>query len=574
MMIDRLEPRLQFATLSGQLFNDADRSLTYDAGETPFVGQTVFIDANQNGELDGGEQTTTTDEDGRYTFTGLADGEYTIGTTVSNDDYTSTTATSDGTKKGSFDIKLNGVDSIVDPKVRAAFELAKIRWESIITGDVEDYTSPAGVYYDDVTINVTIGAIDGASSILGYAQPLGLRDGSNIAYLGEMRFDSADMGSLIEDGTLNDVILHEMGHVLGIGSTWKADALMVGSNSKQPRYIGDNAVREYNDLFGTDGLSIPIENTFGQGTYGVHWRESVLRNELMTGILGDNQYGSGLDDDGNPIINPLSRITVGALEDAGYEVNYDAADTWDPTTLVATKAVGTDYGAVARERTITLGSNDVTDLDFGYIAATRPVIHAFNATPNPITPGFPLILTATGITDTDQDALSNVSFWQETNGIEGLQRDSDTRLGNKTISKAGAFKIQVPTTGLSGSVTYYAVATDAEGRSGRRTGVVEVGETTLPDTTPHDLAVSRVSSTSVQLTFADEETGLSGFRVEIASASSFKGNSLFKAFNLDPNTTSVDIIGLTPGQKYYVRVRSFNNVGASPYSEYSSFELV
>ena len=36
-------------------------------------------------------------------------------------------------------------------------------------------------------------------------------------------------------------------------------------------------------------------------------------NELMTGFLGTGR-------------NPLSRMTVAALQDLGYEVNYDAAE--------------------------------------------------------------------------------------------------------------------------------------------------------------------------------------------------------------------------------------------------------
>ena len=60
-------------------------------------------------------------------------------------------------------------------------------------------------------------------------------------------------------------------------------------------------------------MPVPVANTGGAGTREGHWRETTFGNELMTGFL-----------DGG--INPLSRVTVGALEDMGYQVNYQAAD--------------------------------------------------------------------------------------------------------------------------------------------------------------------------------------------------------------------------------------------------------
>lgn len=37
---------------------------------------------------------------------------------------------------------------------------------------------------------------------------------------GVMQFDSADAASMDASGSLDDVILHEMGHVIGIGQLW------------------------------------------------------------------------------------------------------------------------------------------------------------------------------------------------------------------------------------------------------------------------------------------------------------------------------------------------------------------
>jgi len=51
----------------------------------------------------------------------------------------------------------------------------------------------------------------------------------------------------------------------------------------------------------------------GTGTINSHWREAVLRNELMTGYLNSGE-------------NPLSVLTVASLKDLGYVVDEAKAD--------------------------------------------------------------------------------------------------------------------------------------------------------------------------------------------------------------------------------------------------------
>src|SRR3954447_10609368 len=59
-------------TVSGNLFEDLDADgAAKEAGEGNVAGQTVYVDANDNGALDSGETTTTTDASGNYTFSGL-----------------------------------------------------------------------------------------------------------------------------------------------------------------------------------------------------------------------------------------------------------------------------------------------------------------------------------------------------------------------------------------------------------------------------------------------------------------------------------------------------------------------
>ena len=63
-----------------------------------------------------------------------------------------------------------------------------------------------------------------------------------------MEFDSADVAGMFANGTWTNVILHEMGHILGIGTLWNTLGLKNGSPGD---YIGANALREYRTLSGT-----------------------------------------------------------------------------------------------------------------------------------------------------------------------------------------------------------------------------------------------------------------------------------------------------------------------------------
>ena len=40
------------------------------------------------------------------------------------------------------------------------------------------------------------------------------------------RFDTDDLDGMVKDGSIKEVILHEMGHVLGIGTFWNRNGLV------------------------------------------------------------------------------------------------------------------------------------------------------------------------------------------------------------------------------------------------------------------------------------------------------------------------------------------------------------
>lgn len=205
---------------------------------------------------------------------------------------------------------------------QAAFSDAAQRWAQVIRGDLPPVIID-GVTIDDVLIDAEGVDIDGPGGVLGQAGPTHVRPGSNLPAKGIMSFDTADLDRMEADGSLTDVILHEMGHVLGFGTLWSRMDLIIGSGTVNPTFVGASAMREYAELTSRpDSTPVPVANTGGAGTRDGHWRENVFGNELLTGFL------SGAT-------RPLSRMSVGAFEDMGYVVDYDAADAFAlPTALL------------------------------------------------------------------------------------------------------------------------------------------------------------------------------------------------------------------------------------------------
>lgn len=221
-----------------------------------------------------------------------------------------------------FNIELIFTDDNLTDSQQALFLEAADQWEQIIVEDVPD-TFVRGIgWVDDIVIEVSAPAIDGVGGVLGQAGPTAIRNNSSLPAAGVIELDSADVSQLEASGQLDDVIMHEMAHVLGFGTIWRDLELIDGAFGPNPRYVGEQAVEEYNDIFGVNETYIPVEDDGGLGTRNSHWEESVFDNELMTGFLNEGEE------------NPISSITVAAMADLGYEVNLGAADLYSPTDSI------------------------------------------------------------------------------------------------------------------------------------------------------------------------------------------------------------------------------------------------
>lgn len=218
----------------------------------------------------------------------------------------------------------------------AAFTSAAAKWEGIVKTGQPDRTVNIGANFctsgtdpyngvvDDLLIDAQIIAIDGPGGILGQAGPCLIRSSNGIPLYGIMQFDSADVAGLEASGQLSNTIVHEMGHILGIGTIW-SNPLLVNAGTSNPTFTGAAAIGAWRELGGAG--NVPVENSGGAGTVDSHWRESIFKTELMTGYLNGT--------------NQLSILSAASLADLGYGVDIGGSDAYSVPAL-RTAAVHAD----------------------------------------------------------------------------------------------------------------------------------------------------------------------------------------------------------------------------------------
>jgi hypothetical protein len=229
------------------------------------------------------------------------------------------------------------------------FTNAKARLESIITGTIPPANAngadPAACGATGVAkLNETIPGL----VIFAEAGPCYIRTNNGQqdyrTSIGILKIDSADVTTLAGSGNLQQVITHEMMHVVGFGTFWDdSSANLLINYGANVSYIGAGGIAGCKAIGGnnTCASSVPVEGSQGSdGTINSHWRESTFGNELMTGFI-------------NGGTNPLSVMSIRSLEDLGYTVNPAVADAYpdanthvvinlrsilDPNTVVAAPA--------------------------------------------------------------------------------------------------------------------------------------------------------------------------------------------------------------------------------------------
>ena len=249
-----------------------------------------------------------------------------------------------------IDLDLSGVA----PNVRNVFRRAEAFWESRITG--YSNTLPIEVRSQltgRLAISAQTVAIDGPGGILGQAGPTATADYfeavtdpiSGVGFMnysvpisGIMQFDVFDAAV----PGFDEVVRHEMAHVLGIGSLWQANGftddnpilgtaptdrlgLLQRKRTDQFHYVGKHGLAGFRRQSGHFRANyVPVENRFpgAAGTNLGHWAGDNWffnprrgnKSELMIGFLGSRPKF-------------VSEATWGSLADMGWAVQgFNAGD--------------------------------------------------------------------------------------------------------------------------------------------------------------------------------------------------------------------------------------------------------
>lgn len=224
-------------------------------------------------------------------------------------DYTSGVP-DDGTDN--FNISINFLGDAWTVLAMNAFAAAADFLSQLITTGL-----PQDGVIDDLVIDVTLSDIDTIGGVIGQGRPTAVRssDGSTpdgLPVSGEIFIDLNDVDSLLSKGTLDDLALHEILHVMGFGTLWEVPG--VRDWLTDPVFVPNTETRNPNDgeIFVTyTGGSTDPENAEPlvdlEGSLG-HWDEATYGDELMTTVF-------------NPAGNFLSQMTLDALVDLGYAVD-------------------------------------------------------------------------------------------------------------------------------------------------------------------------------------------------------------------------------------------------------------
>ncbi|MBX3133310.1 MAG: hypothetical protein KF689_08000 [Gemmatimonadaceae bacterium] len=235
---------------------------------------------------------------------------------------------------GGFPLSVRFYTGAPSAAVQAAFECAERRIKAVIRNPLPATLISANIACADnqplneVTAGIIIFAaivpIDGPGGVLGSAGPCWVRSTSRLTAVGVMRFDDADLANMAANGTLGAVIMHEMLHVIGIGTTWREPTLNLWTGAVvDPGFLGARARNACIDRHGgatTCAAHVPIEDCVGipgcgAGTIHGHWREGIFQHELMTGYLTGARQ-------------PFSAMTIEALGDLGFGVDLHQADEY------------------------------------------------------------------------------------------------------------------------------------------------------------------------------------------------------------------------------------------------------
>ncbi len=250
---------------------------------------------------------------------------------------------------GLFSYTISGTSDATEISViQSAFD----KWDSLLT--VPDRFLDTGETKYTITVTYSVADLDtgilGSAALQTYRYVTSNTYGNMMPLTGFIQLNTDYTAAMLADVRTSGktryyyVVLHEIGHILGIGQFWSTSfsaplSTYTEDSTTKYYYTGTNAVEQYKSYLTNPEknlvLGIPVEDEGGTGTKNVHPEEG-----LEAGVSTDDRYINGVFHpglntelmtgwmDGTPDDTPLSRITLGFLADQGYNVNYNDAESF------------------------------------------------------------------------------------------------------------------------------------------------------------------------------------------------------------------------------------------------------
>jgi len=242
----------------------------------------------------------------------------------------------------------------------------------------------------------------------------------------------------------------------------------------------------------------------------------------------------------------------------------------------------TDSGFTQNFSTATLGANTTSFSETGLNSGTTYYfrVHASNGAGSSSNSNTAFATTQTIVTAPNapsglaasaaSGSQINLTWFDNSSNESNFVVDRATDTGftqNLSTATLGTNTTSYSATGLSSGMTYYfrVRATNSAGSSANSNtaSAVTPNVVTLP-AAPSNLTASTVSSSVINLTWADNSTNETGFTIDRATDSGFTQN--FSSVNLGAGYSFLSESGLNASTTYYFRVRATNSAGSSGYS--------
>lgn len=310
--------------------------------------------------------------------------------------------------------------------------------------------------------------------------------------------------------------------------------------------ISNNTV--YNNLF---GFTIGCENQAGVSggtTSGIKIINNIAYNNARSGIM----VGTGGDDDGS------QGDVVNCLITGNTFLKNTTSNQWGGEIFLQNCSNITFYNNIFSglyQQMVTEGPGKGS-CTFGYNIFYNPV-------------GSPTISQ-----EVNNWATINFSTWKGQNS-DNSSVYIDPLLTNASVSSPN-FHLQSTSPAINGGNPGFSPISgeiDLDGQARVQNSRVDIGVDESGSgggsapSAPSSLSASAASSSQINLSWSDNSSNESGFRIERKTGS---GGTYSEIITVGSNVTSYNNTGLSASTNYYYRVRAYNGSGNSSYSNESN----